>query len=358
MKVIQLVMARQYRGAEIFALHLSRHLISLGARVKWVALYAPPERKLEIVDVDWTELNGVRGKFIDWKLLARLKAQVMPFQPDVLQANSGDTLKYAVMLKLRYGFKFKIVFRNASMVSQYMRSPWQRWVYQFLYRWVDQVVSVSAHSMRDFINTFPSLKYKIQVEPIGLGLNTPYQKRQEFEADVFHIMHVGGFTFEKNHEGLLRIFQMVQSFIPQAKLWLAGDGPLLEQTRERVNQMGLKNIVFLGSVTNPLDYIASAQVLVLPSLIEGLPGVMLEAMFCKIPVVAYDVGGISEVVRPGETGWLVKAGDEAAFVQAVVDVFQHDHIQVITNKAYELVRKEFDNQVIAENFLKVYESLC
>lgn len=357
MNVIQLVMARQYRGAEIFAWHLSRHLISLGANVKWVALYAPPERKLDVSDIDWTELNGVRGKFIDLSLLKRLKEQVLKFQPDVIQANSGDTLKYAVLLKIRYGLKFKIVFRNASMVSRYMRSPVQRWLYKFLYRWVNQVVSVSKHSMRDFISTFPQVATRIQVIPIGLEMDLSYQKLSEFDNNAFNIIHVGGFTFEKNHAGLFRIFQQVKAIIPQAKLWLAGDGPLLEQIKTLAGKMELADVVFLGSVTNPMDYMTSAQVLVLPSSIEGLPGVILEAMFCKAPVVAYDVGGVSEIVKSGETGWLVVAGNEEAFVQAIVDVFHYQAIQSITAKAHEQVAREFDNQVIARRFLKVYEDL-
>ena len=65
--------------------------------------------------------------------------------------------------------------------------------------------------------------------------------------------------------------------------------------------------------------LSGAKALVMPSKIEGLPAVILEAMYCRIPVIAYEVGGIGEVLQRKETGWAVPAGDRLAFEAAVLD---------------------------------------
>ncbi|NJW55363.1 glycosyltransferase, partial [Salinimicrobium oceani] len=108
-------------------------------------------------------------------------------------------------------------------------------------------------------------------------------------------------------------------------------------------------------VDNPLAYIKAADVLVLPSIIEGLPGVLLEAMYCKTPVVAYDVGGISEIVLP-HTGRLIPKGNEHAFATAILDTFNSPDSSKIEN-AYKLVLRDYLNAKIAKEFLHAYNSL-
>ena len=141
---------------------------------------------------------------------------------------------------------------------------------------------------------------------------------------------------------------------PDAKLHLFGDGPLRKEIESLVALDGLQSsVIFYGWVVNPLDYIAKADVLVLPSIIEGLPGVLLEAMFCKTIVVANNVGGISEIVKPNETGFLAEKGDErefASLMKKAIDLNTND----ISNQAYILVEEHFSNDYIAQQFEKTY----
>jgi glycosyltransferase involved in cell wall biosynthesis len=81
--------------------------------------------------------------------------------------------------------------------------------------------------------------------------------------------------------------------------------------------------------------------------------VILEAMYGKTPVIAYAVGGISEVVKNGITGWLVNAGDEPGFVKAINEALSDPHETIIEN-AFHMVVSEFDNKVIADRFFGVY----
>ncbi len=357
MKVVQLVMARQYRGAELFALQLSKELMKGGHTVRFISLYKTDGKELNTEGVESLDMAASREGIFNLSLFRKLKKTLCEINPDVVQANAGDTLKYAVLAKILSSHHYKIVFRNASTVSLYIKSPFQKIFYSFIYKFVDRVISVSEFSRRDFIATFPSIEKKIQTIPIALNA-APFSATHIFNKEDFNILHVGGFTFEKNHEGLLRIFGLIKHQAANAKLWLIGDGPLRHEIMTEVKKMNLEGVTFIGTVSNPLDYISSADVLVLPSIIEGLPGVILEAMYCHTPVVAYDVGGISEVVKNGETGWLLKVGDETGFADAVLNVKGSRDIDRIKSNGVKLIVKEFDIRIISQRFLEVYEQVC
>ncbi|WP_166636591.1 glycosyltransferase [Salegentibacter sp. 24] len=352
MKILHLIHKPQNRGAETFACQLASHQKRLKHDIKIVTVYNGKSKLPWIGPIG--NLNGQEDQFFDWKAWKRLAKEIKDFQPDIVQANSGDTLKYSVISKRIFGWKTPIIFRNASEVGQYLNQYFQKKFNTFLYRNIAAVASVSEKSRKDLIEHFPFLKLKTKVIPIGLEgeLNI---KPVEFsdEAD-YNIVHVGGFTFEKNHEGLLRIFKKVVEKESRTQLHLIGDGPLRIETEGLVREFGIEEYVtFYGFVNNPLDYIKASQLLILPSNIEGLPGVLLEAMYCKTPVVAYDVGGINEIINI-ETGTLVEKGNEKEFTNAILDNLKKINSSQI-EKAYEMVTEKFINSKLAVEFLVFYK---
>lgn len=358
MRIVQLIMARQYRGAEVFASQLAQELVALGHEVCYVSLYKSEGKEYRPEGIEYIDLNATKGGVLNINLIRKLRQFIKEFKPDVVQANAGDTLKYAVLVRLLFGYSYAILFRNASTVSQYLKSTPQKWLAAFLFQQCDYIVSVSERSRTDLVNLFPFCEGKISVIPIGIS-GKRYNRLEEFDNVHVHIVHVGGFTFEKNHEGLLRIFKEVKNKIPNAILWLVGDGPLQKKVIKLTHALSLEDSVFFtGAVTNAMDFIHTANVLVLPSHIEGLPGVILEAFYCKTPVVAYDVGGVKEVVASGRTGWLTAKDDEATFVNAVLEAINNEEQKKeIAENAFTKVMEEFDNALIAKRFLTVYQSL-
>jgi glycosyltransferase involved in cell wall biosynthesis len=117
---------------------------------------------------------------------------------------------------------------------------------------------------------------------------------------------------------LLDAFASVARARPQARLWIAGDGPRRAMLEARRDALGLGDRVrFLGTRPDVPDLLAAADVVVLSSVREGLPVTLLEAMRAERPVVATAVGGCSELVVDGETGRLVPPEDPAALGAAV-----------------------------------------
>ena len=354
MKVLHIIQRRQLRGAEIFACQLSNHLVKDGHEIRIVSLMEG-DALLPFSGEVKSLGRPVSKRFLDWKGLKMLRDEIENFQPDVVQANAGDTLKFSVLSRLFFTWKAPIVFRNASTVSLYVKSPYVRQFNSLLLRMVARVISVSEHSMEDFVQVYPHVKDKIEVIPIGINFVEVASK----PVTTPYLLHVGGFTFEKNHEGLIRIAKQVLLKHSDLELWLVGDGSLRSRIEALVNESGLRDrIRFLGFREDVLSIMKSAKALLLPSIIEGMPGVILEAQYCETPVVAYDVGGIREVVKSGATGWLIEKGAEAQFAQAIDEAIgSTESGSKIIAQAKTQVLGKFGNSEIARRFIAAYQKV-
>jgi N-acetyl-alpha-D-glucosaminyl L-malate synthase BshA len=129
------------------------------------------------------------------------------------------------------------------------------------------------------------------------------------------LLHVSNFRPVKRIGDLIRIFALVRREMP-AKLLLVGEGPELSQARDLVHELNLHaDVIFLGKQDQVAPVYAAADLFLLPSAKESFGLVALEAMACGVPVIGSNAGGIPEVVRHGETGFLADVGD----VEAMAD---------------------------------------
>ncbi|KQT57569.1 glycosyl transferase family 1 [Aureimonas sp. Leaf460] len=137
--------------------------------------------------------------------------------------------------------------------------------------------------------------------------------------DALLLLTLARFTEQKGHRHLLEAWPAVLAAHPSAELLLAGSGPLEAPMRAEVEAAGLgASVRFLGTRTDVGDLLAAADLFVLPSLFEGLPLVVLEAMAAGLPVVATRIPGTAEAVEEGATGWLVPPADSPALSRALV----------------------------------------
>ena len=357
MKIFQLIQQKQHRGAETFACQLSKHLIRKGCQVLIISIFEGTSNLNFEGEITCLKASR-KARFTDIKAWKKLAELIKIEQPDIIQANAGDTLKYAVLSKLVYRWKVPIVSRNASEVGRYLKSSVHKKLNSFFYRQVAAVYSVSEASQKDLLAHFPFLKNRTQVLPIGIEESNDIKLLDFSDAQASHIVHIGGFSFEKNHEGLIQIFERVKQKASSVKLHLVGDGPLRSKIEKIVQQKKLQQDVhFHGFVNNPLDYIKTADVLVLPSIIEGLPGVILDALYCETPVVAYNVGGVSEVVNE-ETGWLIDKNEKEKFATAVLSIIKNtDQAEQRSLRAKKMINENFKNKNIALKFMNAYKDL-
>ena len=140
------------------------------------------------------------------------------------------------------------------------------------------------------------------------------------DADARLVLTVARFTEQKGHHVLLAAIPNILEACPLAVFAMAGDGPLMPEFAERAAPHAEGGAVrLLGARTDVGDLLAAADLFVLPSLFEGLPLVLLEAMAANLPCVATRIGGTKDAVLDGKTGWLAAPDDADDLARAVID---------------------------------------
>ena len=140
---------------------------------------------------------------------------------------------------------------------------------------------------------------------------------------------------------------------------MVGDGKLRENLQNKATLLGIEDrLVFMGYQKNVIELMAEADIMLMPSKIEGLPGVILEAMSCGLPVVASDVGGISEVITEGYTGYLVNDFDAAKYLNRIELLLNNNSIyKNIQLNAIELIKNTYLMYLIAVKFTNTYKEI-
>jgi glycosyltransferase involved in cell wall biosynthesis len=170
------------------------------------------------------------------------------------------------------------------------------------------------------------------------------------------ILTVARFTEQKSHETLLTAMPGVLSACPQARLALVGTGRLQRDLADLARQLGLgDSIRFLGRRDDVADLLAAAQVFCLPSIFEGHPLVVLEAMAAGVPVVATRSIGMTETVRNGATGLLVPRKNPAMLAAALVRLVSDPLLSSALGAAGRAeVSARFSCEAMARQTLRVY----
>jgi glycosyltransferase involved in cell wall biosynthesis len=133
------------------------------------------------------------------------------------------------------------------------------------------------------------------------------------------VLSVGRLSAEKGPRDLVEAARLVTNERPDVYSVVLGDGRERARLERQARRLALnERLVFAGFREDARRLIAQADVLALPSLTEGLPNVVLEAFAAGVPVVATGVGGVPELVRDGENGWLVPPADAGGLASALV----------------------------------------
>jgi glycosyltransferase involved in cell wall biosynthesis len=355
-KIIQLIQRPQARGVELFTSMLSEELQRLGHVVILISIFEG-EYCLPFSGKQIHLKRPIKKRFFDMKAWKEFSRIVKNESPDIIHANAADTLKFSVFSKKLFGWNEPIIFRNASQIGLYIKSPWVKLYNNYLYKNIDGVISVSNKSKEDFQSLFNFSKAH---QVISIGIQIPKILTKTDPVDYPLLVHIGGFSYEKDHSGLIEIFSGVHSQFPDLKLWLIGEGPMKEEIVEMVESLNLENsVIFKGAISNPFEIIPGNSILVLPSIIEGLPAVILEAFAYKIPVIAYNVGGVPEVLINEKTGYLIIKSDQMAFKDKIIQILQKDRedLNPMLNSAFEVYENNFKIEDVSESFEKFFEMI-
>ncbi len=170
---------------------------------------------------------------------------------------------------------------------------------------------------------------------------------------------VGRLAAVKGHDTLLRAMPGVLAKFPNARLMIVGEGEEHERLNQRVHELGLYGYVtFTGQVQDVCPYLRAIDVVAMPSLREGLPYSLLEAMALDKPVVASAVGGLAETINHCVNGVLFRPNDAQALSEALISVLSDPLLtQIITHGAHETV-SHYDIERHIDRIASIYRALA
>jgi N-acetyl-alpha-D-glucosaminyl L-malate synthase BshA len=151
----------------------------------------------------------------------------------------------------------------------------------------------------------------------------------QVKVDERRIIFVGRFRPDKGVTYLIKAMDIVRQRDQSARLMLVGEGPEEDSLRQLVGQLNLGSCInFVGQIPNERvpQYMAAADVFVLPSLYEGFPNVVLEAMASGLPIVASKVGGLPEIVEDGQNGFLVEPKNPEQIADKILLLLRDDEL--------------------------------
>ena len=184
--------------------------------------------------------------------------------------------------------------------------------------------------------------------------NNHTQKNKELVIGVF-----GRLEKIKGHRILLKALSKIKKNIDPFKLIIVGDGEEKEILKKAAVKLNIEDHVsLLGYQSKIIEFYNQCDIIVIPSINDALPNVLIEAMSMAKPIIASNVGGLKEIIKNNETGVLFRQGDEDELSKAILKVARDKYFRKkIANNAYNQSKKLFSMSFMIEQTLYVYKKL-
>jgi glycogen synthase len=250
-----------------------------------------------------------------------------------------------IMAKLNYGIPMVLTVHSLEPLR-----PWKReqlgggydfscWVEKTAIEMADAVIAVSHETKLDVLRLFDVPENRVHIIYNGIDLDEYHKvsgtgalRKYGVDPAIPYVLFVGRITRQK---GIIHLVNAIKHFAPGFQVVLCAGAPDTPEIGAEMKaavaaaqaiRPGIVWIDKMVSVAEKIELYSQASVFCCPSIYEPFGIINLEAMACEVPVVASAVGGIKEVVLPGETGWLVPLAqmDESPFEAKHPEVFSRD----------------------------------
>lgn len=387
LKVMQLVSNLEIGGAQEVVRTLAENLVDAGC-VSVVCTFkdGPLRAEIERMNIPVEILPDRRNSVVALpnflKELFQLRRELMRIirkhQIDIIQTHLLRSMDFlALSLRMNAGPKVYWTFHNSMFdlrEDHLAKNKWllkpKRFSHHLLYRlgskWVNGIVAVSADVKKSILETMkgiPAEKIRVILNCVdtsryGKDINRTALRSSLGFGESDHLMTlVATFKRQKGHRVLIEAAADILPDFPQLHILLVGDGELREKLQSQVQESNLEgNVHFLGIRNDIADILAASDSFVLPSLWEGLPMALIEAMASRLPIVATNVSGTRQVLVPRETGILVEPGNVQELKQAITELISNPtRAHSMGMSARQRVESLFSAQKQVREYLSLFE---
>lgn len=362
-KVLQLISSGGYYGAENMLLNLCASQESAGCRNSLLLFY-----NVHVPNVEFYERarrRGISVRMVHCKGRADMNA-VRQIQ-DYIQEDAIDLVH-------THGYKADLYgYVAAKRAGKPLVATCHNWVGGTaalgIYNRLDRLVlkrfnaiAAVADAVRERLLASGIAPARIKTIANGIDVEA-FERSQSVPAPEISggkiIGVVARLDLQKGFEFLFSAVRELSRSFPGIKVVISGEGPDRQAIEQMIERDGLRNsVVLAGQQSDMPGVYAAMDVFVLPSLNEGLPMTVLEAMAASRPVIATRVGAVPRVVRDGETGLLVNPGDAAALRDAIARLLTDpDLCQRMSTQAHDWVQRNFTSEVMARQYRTMYDQV-
>jgi glycosyltransferase involved in cell wall biosynthesis len=277
----------------------------------------------------------------------KIKTIVLNLSADVKTA--GLAARFACIPQIIYRRGSAIHIRNSIMN-------------RFLFRHVvHQVIANSIETKRTILSRNPGLISEHQINIIYNGIDLAVFDREKVdfsytrENNEIIIGNVGRLVKQKGQKYLIDLAIRLKKKTSNFKILIAGEGKMETELASRVAINKLEDrFKFVGFVNDIKGFMKSIDIFVLTSLWEGFGYVLIEAMACKVPVVAFDISSNPEIVEHNHTGYLVPLFDMDAMTEKVAQLMDDEQLRLhMGREGRKRVEKHFSFESTQQNFEKL-----
>lgn len=349
--MLLLVASNRRRGAEVFGERLYRGFTSLGWDVDFVALQSIEDSR-SVSAQALTDTSNL-GR-LDLATVRALRGRIASKRPAAILANGGATLRYAIAARTLTRPKDRplLAYSSIGEPMYWLRSPGHTRLQRFLHGRPELIFAVSAVTRDQLVADLGVPPTRVHVA--HTGVSKEYFLDGSLAHEGIRLLFLGSLSPEKDPMAALDVIDGLRTDC-DVTLRFVGDGPLAHQLTTEIQSRGLTEIVEMtGSVEDVRPHLNWADLLLVVSRTEGLPGAVLEAGAAGVPAVAFDVGGTSETLVTGESGVIITPGDTQAMVDAVKSLASDSaRIETMGASQREFIKAKFD----LDESIATYEAL-
>ena len=254
-----------------------------------------------------------------------------------------------------HGFSGKVGFKLSAFIK----------VGTFMLRYFDQVVPLSEELVQDMARFgVPAARTRFIRNGVDLTEIDAFRAGEAGSPGANESAHrtigfIGQMIPRKGIHDLLAVFDALYQKDNRLRLQLLGDGAQRAELEAQASKMASGNAVeFLGFRSDRLNLLSRFDLFVMTSSLEGIPRCMMEAMAMGIPVVAYDIPGVDQLVEHERTGLLAPLGDRAALIECCSRVLTDKELaESLTRNAREMVKERYSAARMAQEYEALFSSL-
>lgn len=357
MRVLEVISSlKPVGGGETFAVNFSRCMNDI-AEFKAVILYKEYNQmfidRLNEKNIDYVILD--KKKHFDLKNAKELRKIIEEFKPDFIHTENNALIPTYLAVKKIKKSNRPFVFHTMHLAPvDECSNILVKIIYKHIFHKKGYIPIAITESLSKESKEFYKLDYVPYIEN-GVDLSRIVDCDKPLEKRPYDVTVIGRFSYQKNHEFLIRTFAEIKKIKPDFKAAFIGGGELFDQMKQLAKESGAEFIEFLGTMPNPGVILKDSKIIALGSRFEANPLSLLEGMAAGCVVVSSDVGGVRNIIKE-DNGFLFNLDDDKAFIEIVKNVLnniQNFNKMSLRNKEYS---KQFSMEICVKRYLDLFIS--